>query len=138
MDEKTIITEKAEISVLESGVWGTIGPHSLKAASMLSEYVGSKYGLLCHSADAAYEAVLRHFRAFTGEKAAVAEICRPSNALIPLITGAEIIFLPTEDGMITAGHIYNLPDGRSPVCVTLDITEKSDALPLSEIRSSCE
>ena len=38
-----------ELSVLESGVWGTIGKYSVSAAKALADYSGAKYGLLCHS-----------------------------------------------------------------------------------------
>ena len=38
-----------EISVLESGVWGTIGKYSVSAAKALAEYSGANYGLLCHA-----------------------------------------------------------------------------------------
>ena len=137
MDEKSAAAEKAEISVLESGVWGTVGPHSLKAAALLSEYAGSEYGLLCHSADAAYEAALRHFGAFAGEKVAVPEICRPSDALIPLVTGADVIFLPAPDGVLNAERIYEIPEDDLPVCAVADLTDRPDSLPLKEIRSAC-
>ena len=114
-----------EIGILGSGVWGTIGPHSVRAADMLSGVVGSRYGLLCHSRDAAYEAVLRHFGAFRGAKTAVGTICEPSDALVASYTGSDIVFLddPSEaDGV---------------ACAVIGVTRDFDGFPLDEISQRC-
>ena len=83
--------------VLQSGVWGTIGPHSVSAAEALAKYTGGAYGLLCHSRDAAYESLLRAFGARLsafphGDCVIVGEVCVPSDALIPLAVGADPVF----------------------------------------------
>jgi dTDP-4-amino-4,6-dideoxygalactose transaminase len=88
---------ETQISVLESGVWGTIGKYSVSAAKALADYSGAKYGLLCHSYDAAYEAVLRHFGARfnenqTSDATVVAEVSAPADSLVAVCVGSTPIF----------------------------------------------
>ena len=94
MQKKLIETE---LSVLESDVWGTIGTYSVSAAKALAEYSGAKYGLLCHSYDAAYEAVLRHFGARFGEgqtsdATVVGEVSAPADSLVAVCVGSTPVF----------------------------------------------
>ena len=114
-----------EIDVLKSGGWGTICPHSVNAASMLSGIVSSKYGLICHSWGAAYEALLRHFRAFHGTKVAVGAVCVPYDALVASCTGASPVFLDDPSQV----------DGA--VCAVIDITEDFDSYPLEKVSGRC-
>ena len=88
---------ETELSVLESGVWGTIGTYSVSAAKALAEYSGAKHGLLCHSYDAAYEAVLRHFGARfnenqTSDATVVAEVSAPADSLVAVCVGSTPVF----------------------------------------------
>ncbi len=87
-----------ELSVLESGVWGTIGNYSVSAAKALADYSGANYGLLCHSFDAAYEAALRHFGARFGEgqtsdATVVAEVSAPADSLVAVCVGSTPVFV---------------------------------------------
>ena len=92
-----------ELSVLESGVWGTIGTYSVSAAKALAAYSGANYGLLCHSYDAAYEAVLRHFGARfsenqTGDATVVAEVSAPADSLVAVCVGSTPVFADVCEG----------------------------------------
>lgn len=89
---------ETELSVLESGVWGTIGNYSVSAAKALAEYSGANYGLLCHSYDAAYEAVLRHFGARfdehqTSDATVVGEVSAPADSLVAVCVGSTPVFV---------------------------------------------
>ena len=53
--------------VLYSGVWGTIGPYSLKAAELLAKLKGANHCLLTHSAGAALEVTLRAVGTYHGD-----------------------------------------------------------------------
>lgn len=88
-----------EIDVLQSGVWGTIGPHSASAAKALADAAGAAYGLICHSESAAYETVLRYFGAGLcdlprGDLVAVGERSMPADSLGALCVGSEPLFCP--------------------------------------------
>lgn len=94
MQKKLIDTE---LSVLKSGVWGTIGGYSVSAAKALAEYSGANYGLLCHSSDAAYEAVLRHFGArfdetVLSDATIVGEVSAPADSLVAVCVGSTPVF----------------------------------------------
>lgn len=105
MDMQRLID--TEMQVLSSGVWGTIGKYSVSAAKALAEYSGAKFGLLCHSYDAAYEAVLRHFGARfgasqTSDATVVGEISTPSDSLVAVCVNSTPVFADVCDtcGMI--------------------------------------
>ena len=105
MDMQRLID--TEMQVLNSGVWGTIGKYSVSAAKALAEYSGAKFGLLCHSYDAAYEAVLRHFGARfgvnqTGDATVVGEVSAPSDSLVAVCVNSTPVFADVCDtcGMI--------------------------------------
>lgn len=95
--------EQIEQDVLSCGHWGTIGPHSLSAADALAKYTGAAYGLLCHSADGAYEALLRTLGARLaalphGDVTVVGEIGTPQNSLIALCVGSSPVFCSVCEG----------------------------------------
>ncbi|MBO7273783.1 MAG: hypothetical protein J6V22_02895, partial [Clostridia bacterium] len=95
MDMQRLID--TEMQVLNSGVWGTIGKYSVSAAKALAEYSGAKFGLLCHSYDAAYEAVLRHFGARfgasqTSDATVVGEVSAPSDSLVAVCVNSNPVF----------------------------------------------
>ena len=105
MDMQRLID--TEMQVLNSGVWGTIGKYSVSAAKALAEYSGAKFGLLCHSYDAAYEAVLRHFGARFGvnqisDATVVGEVSAPSDSLVAVCVNSTPVFADVCDtcGMI--------------------------------------
>ncbi len=84
---------ETELSVLESGVWGTIGKYSVSAGAALATYSGAAYGLLCHSYDAAYEAVLRHCGArfdetVLSDATVVGEVSAPADSLVAVCVGS--------------------------------------------------
>ena len=88
---------ETELSVLERGVWGTIGNYSVSAAKALAEYGGAKFGLLCHSYDAAYEAVLRYCGARFDESqisdaTIVCEVSAPADSLVAVCVGSTPVF----------------------------------------------
>lgn len=94
MQKKLIDTE---LAILESGVWGTIGPWSVSAAKALAVHGGANYGLLCHSYDAAYEAVLRHFgsrfdETVLSDATIVGEISAPADSLVAVCAGSTPVF----------------------------------------------
>ena len=109
---------ETELSVLESGVWGTVGKYSVSSAKALADYSGSQYGLLCHSYDAAYEAVLRHFGARFGEDqtsdaTVVAEISAPADSLVAVCVGSTPVFADVCEtcGMIRPKNLEALLEG---------------------------
>jgi len=121
-----------QLKVLGSGVWGTIGERSVSAAAMLAEYVGAKHGLLCHSAGAAYEAVLRHFGAAGGNIFFCGETCDPMDPLMAVCTGAEPVFVPCSGEVMDAAALDKMLGERNGVrCVT------ADADPDGAIRKVC-
>ena len=114
MQKKLIDTE---LSVLESGVWGTIGGYSVSAAKALAAYSGSNYGLLCHSSDAAYEAVLRHFGArfdetVLSDATIVGEVSAPADSLVAVCVGSTPVFADVCEncGMIPPKKLASLID----------------------------
>lgn len=133
----TEILVKRELEILESGTWGTIGPRSRTAAEKLAEFVGSEYGLLCHSADAAYEVLLRQFNTIHGTRVVTGEVCTPANALIALCVGAMPAFAPVCErcGMIQPDKLDELlSDTQNVTCVVLDLLpEALDAYPLDKV-----
>lgn len=140
--------EKAIIDVLESGVWGTIGPHSLSFGKALAEYTGGRYALVCHSADAAYEAALRSFGARLaalphGDITVTGAFGAPRNSLIARCVGSEPLFVSCEEsGAIDADLLQRvLSDAEKPVrAVTLDYLAEygnTDAFPLARISEVC-
>ena len=105
MDMQRLID--TEMQVLNSGVWGTIGKYSVSAAKALADFSGAKFGLLCHSYDAAYEAVLRHFGARfgasqTSDATVVGEVSAPSDSLVAVCVNSTPVFADVCDtcGMI--------------------------------------
>lgn len=81
--------------VLESGVWGTIGPHSVKGAVLLAAYIGASRGLLTHSWTTAYECVLRGLEITRGNAVIVPAYSNPELSLVAVCIGAEPVFCGT-------------------------------------------
>lgn len=133
--------EKVELDVMACGGWGTINAHSLSAAASLAAFVGAQSALLCHSPDAAYEALLRHFGAAYGDRIVVGEHCRPADALVPVCAGAMPAFVPNCEtcGMIAPDALRAAlaqTDNVRVVVVDLDPAQ-IDRYPLSTIRDIC-
>jgi len=77
------MTNKQELlkDVLDSGVWGTIGPKSELAARLIARRVSGQYGLLVHSASAALEVQLRSLEIAYGDEVIIASYSNPINAM---------------------------------------------------------
>ena len=133
------LTEKKELEVLECGIWGTVGPRSVRCAERLAELVGARRGLLCHSFDAAMEAALRHFGIWHGKTIAVGAVCYPSDALIPTLLGAGTVFLPTDppESVIGSEELRGAFAEVTPDCVLLDVPVLTDEWPLEKIAALC-
>ena len=106
----TTLLETTELAVMASGGWGTINARSVSAAAALATYVGAKHALLCHSYDAAYESLIRHFGAAHGDRIAVGELCEPTDAIVPVCVGAMPAFTPNcpSCGMIAPDALNTL------------------------------
>lgn len=140
--------EKVELEVLDSGIWGTVGPYSVSAAKALAEYTGGKFAVLCHSYDAAYEAVLRYFGARLaglphGDVTVVGETSYPSDSLVALCVGSTPEFCPVCDscGMISPKSVASEIGGASlPVrAVVVDyLPESAEKYPLERIYEICK
>ena len=109
---------ETELSVLESGVWGTIGKYSVSCAKALAEYSGANYGLLCHSYDAAYEAVLRYCGARfdetqTSDATVVGEVSAPADSLVAVCVGSTPVFVDVCEncGMIRPKNLEAFLEG---------------------------
>ena len=136
-----------ELSVLESGVWGTIGGYSVSAAKALAEYSGANFGLLCHSYDAAYEAVLRHFGARfdesqTSDATVVGEVSAPADSLVAVCVGSTPVFVDVCEncGMIRPKTLAAfLENVNLPVrAVVLDyLVGKNEDYKLSRVYEIC-
>ena len=144
MQKKLIDTE---LSVLESGVWGTIGGYSVSAAKAFAEYSGANYGLLCHSYDAAYEAVLRHFGARFAENqtcdaTVVAEVSAPVDSLVAVCVGSTPVFSDVCEtcGMMRPKNLEALLEGiELPVrAVVLDyLVGRKEDYKLGRVQEIC-
>lgn len=140
--------EKVELQVLESGVWGTVGPYSVSAAKALAEYTGGKFAVLCHSYDAAYEAVLRYFGARLadlphGDLTVVGETSYPADSLVALCVGSTPEFCSVCDrcGMLPPSAIEAAIEQASlPIrAVVVDyLPEKADRYPLERVYEVCK
>ena len=137
----TTLLENIELDVMASGGWGTINAHSVNAAAALAAYTEAKHGLLCHSYDAAYESLLRHFGAAHGDRIVVGTFCEPADAIVPVCVGAMPAFAKNCDccGMIAPDALTALLDTTANVrAVVVDLLpEGIDAYPLSTIRDIC-
>lgn len=118
MDRDLLIQK--EIETLNSGVWGTIGPHSTAAAKALADYTGAAYGLLCHSEGAAYETVLRYFGAGLcqlshGDVVLVGESSMPADSMGAICVGSTPIFCPVCErcGMIRPKGLEEILENAS-------------------------
>ena len=140
--------EKVELEVLECGTWGTVGPYSVSAAKALAEYTGGGFAVLCHSYDAAYEAVLRHFGARLagtphGDLTVVGEISYPADSLVALCVGSKPEFCVVCDkcGMISPKTAEAAITASSlPVrAVVVDyLPEKAEKYPLERVYEICK
>lgn len=133
------VLEKKELEVLASGIWGTIGPYSVSCAARLAELAGARRGLLCHSADAALEAVYRHFSLWRGRTVLVGAVSMPSDARIAALLGASVRFVDVADPAdgaqsedLAACLSHDKPDA-----VVLDVPTRTDAWPLDELSALC-
>ena len=112
---------REEMQILDSGVWGTIGPHSRAAAKALAAAAGRQYGLLCCSADAACEAVLRGLGAGWGHTVCIPAYSTPMLTFAARRTGARAVYCPCrDDGTPDPNKLTELLAAQPPVCVLAD------------------
>lgn len=134
--------EALELEILESGVWGTIGPRSVSVAEGLAAYVGGKHGLLCHSADAAYESVLRAVGCAHGDSVVTTDLCSPSHVLIAVCVGASPVFCPADNGIPSLpapdALAEYLTDGVRAVVADFTFEcDETDLYPLDRLSDVC-
>lgn len=134
--------EALEIDILESGVWGTIGPRSVSAAAELAAFVGGKHGLLCHSADAAYESVLRAVGCAHGDRIVTTALCSPSHVLVAACTGASPVFCPADNEISSLpapdALTEYLTDGVRAVVADFTFEcDRTDLYPLDRLSDVC-
>ena len=119
---------ETELSILESGKWGTIGPHSVAAGGALAKAVGRARAILCCSADAALESVLRGMGAGYGRIVCVPALCSPVLVHAARRTGAAVVFCPCgDDGTPDADALAAILT-KAPVCVLADAAAVTDAV----------
>ena len=120
---------KTELEALDSGVWGTIGPHSRAAAAALAEAAGKRYGLLCCSADAACEAALRGIGAAWERMVCIPAYSSPVLTAAALRTGARVRYIPCKpDGTLDPVKLAIVLMMRPPVCVLADAEAVTEAV----------
>ncbi len=145
--KNTTILEQKELEVMACGGWGTINSHSVSGAAALADYVGAKHGLLCHSMDAAYEALIRHFGAALADTAygdyiVIPEVSDPMNSLVAVCVGATPLFIPNcrNCGMAKLRAVdETLAAEKNVRCVTVDlIPEKIDDFKLDKLAEICK
>ncbi|MBO7175921.1 MAG: DegT/DnrJ/EryC1/StrS family aminotransferase [Clostridia bacterium] len=139
--------KQTELEVLNSGVWGTIAPHSVSAAKALAELTGAAHGLLCHSETAAYESVLRYLGASLselphGDVVVVGEESVPLDSLNALCVEATPLFCPVckRCGMISPKALGEcLKHAPLPLrAVVLDYhADRAGEYPLDVISALC-
>jgi len=78
--------------VLNSGIWGTIGPKSESAAQLIARRVSGRYGLLTYSASAALEVQLRSLEIVYGDEVIVASYSDPMDVMVVANVGATPVF----------------------------------------------
>jgi dTDP-4-amino-4,6-dideoxygalactose transaminase len=127
-----------ELETLDSGVWGTIGPHSTAAAKALADDTGAAYGLICHSESAAYETVLRYFGAVLcnlphGDVVLVGESSMPGDSLGAICVGATPLFCPVCEtcGMIRPKGLEEILD-TAPVPIRAVVVDYFAERPVAE------
>ena len=87
------MSSKILIDVLETGVWGTVGPQMKEAGNILAEYLNMKYALITHSKTGALEALLRAYEITYGDKVIVASYSDPMDSLTVAAIGATPVFV---------------------------------------------
>lgn len=145
MDRKAL--GQLQLEILNSGVWGTIAPHSISAAKALAEWTGGRYSLLCHSADAAYEALLRHLGARLadlphGDVVVVGEVSHPADSLVALCVGSEPLFCPNCErcGLLSPKALVAILESEKQAvrAVVLDyLPQQAEKYPLSYLAQIC-
>lgn len=117
--------------VLHSGVWGTIGPYSLKAAELIARLKGVGYCLLTHSAGTALEAVLRSVGTYHGDVVIVPASGARIVQLSPNLTEAQAVMCGREGGKVSLADIETAVRTNPAVkCAVLDFetTEEPDKI----------
>lgn len=129
-----------EYKVLASHTWGTIGPKYVEASKALADLVGAAYGIVCHSYDAAYESLLRHFGACCGTSVVVGSVSAPADSLLPICTGAAPLFVATCDccGMLKISAVEEALSANDNIaCVVADYIAGSE-YPLDQLYAVCK
>ena len=137
----TTLLEKTELDDMSCGGWGTINAHSVNAAAALANFTGAAHGLLCHSYDAAYESLLRHFGAAHNDRIVVGQFCEAPDAIVPVCVGAMPVFTANcqSCGMIAPDALdATLGSTNNVRCVVVDLLPDAiDTYPLARISEIC-
>jgi Predicted pyridoxal phosphate-dependent enzyme apparently involved in regulation of cell wall biogenesis len=137
------IFTKSELEVMESGVWGTIGPYSVSGARALAEFVGARYGLLCHSASSAYESVLRACGASHGRCIITPSYGDPNNTLTAACTGTAPLFCDVDAKTrlidpVSLEKAIERPEAERAVAVVADFIPGISGFELEKISALCK
>ena len=119
------------ISVLHSGIWGTIGPYSLKAAELMARYSGAELCLLTHSAGSALEAALRSIGVYRGDSVIIPATATLMVRTCPNLTGAGTVLCGREGQKTTPSDIEEAVRSNAGIkCAVLDYdsTDKLDEI----------
>ena len=105
--------------VLDSGVWGTIGPKSESAAKLIAGRVSARYGLLMHSASAALEVQLRSMEIVYGDEVIVASYSDPMDAMVVANVGATPVFadIDPDTATLSAASVKGLLSGKTKAVI---------------------
>ena len=125
------MSEDRIISVLHSGIWGTIGPYSLKAAELMARSSGAELCLLTHSAGSSLEAVLRSIGVYRGDSVIIPATATRMVRTCPNLTGAGTVLCGREGQKTTASDIEEAVRSSAGIkCAVLDYdsTDKLDEI----------
>ena len=105
-------------NVIKRGAYWTTGPTTEEFEKMISEYVGSKYGVVFNSGTSALHSILLAYGIKEGDEVIVPSFTFISTANAPLFVGAKPIFADIEEKTF----------GLDPESVKEKITKKTKAI----------
>ena len=138
-----------QLEAMNSGKWGTVGPHYTSASKAFAQYCGAEYGILCHTFDGAYEALLRQCGSRLPSDTAcdvviTGELSTPANSLVALCAGAKVRFVKVCEkcSMVSPKALGELLDTielpvRAVVIDYLAENAGADSYPLDKVYAAC-